>query len=151
MPSSSFASRGCGSSRRGVVASIAIALLAGGLACTRSGAPDGKENEAGADGSAAAPARLVSCDRVASAGICSEYSGTYLAQNELLVSSSCAKLGGTLVPAVCPNTSVLGACTLSTTERRRFYAAASGAGGAFDAARAKKECETVYAGKWSSE
>jgi len=42
---------------------------------------------------------------------------------------------------------VLGSCTLSTSEVRKFYA--SGAA-AFDAARAEKECTTSYKGKWAA-
>jgi len=78
---------------------------------------------------------------------CSEYSGGYLAQNEAVLSAGCARLGGTFVAAECPNTSVLGSCTLSTTEVRKFYASGNVA---YDAARAQKECEGSYRGRWST-
>ena len=91
-------------------------------------------------------ARTSSCDRVPKMSVCSEYSGSYLAQNEAVLSSACAKLGGAFVGAECPNTAVLGSCTLSTTEVRKFYASG---GAVFDAARAQKECETSYRGKWA--
>lgn len=100
-----------------------------------------------ADASAPAPAvsgKVASCDRVTSAGVCSEWSGSYLAQNSALVSASCQRLSGTFVMAECPNTTVLGSCTLSTTEVRRFYSA----GGFYDAAKAQKECETSLKGKF---
>lgn len=79
--------------------------------------------------------------------VCSEYSGAYLAQNEAVLSSGCGKLGGTFVGAECPNTSVLGSCALSTTEVRKFYASG---GAVYDVARAQKECEGPYRGKWSA-
>lgn len=90
--------------------------------------------------------RTSSCDRVTAMSVCSEYSGAYLAQNEASLSASCAKLGGAFVGAECPNTAVLGTCVLSTTEVRKFYASG---GATYDAARAEKECEGPYKGKWS--
>lgn len=95
----------------------------------------------------AAPSRVGSCDRVPAMSTCSEYAGGYLAQNEAVLSSGCGKLGGTFVAAECPNTAVLGSCTLSTTEVRKFYASGNVA---YDATRAQKECEGSYRGKWSA-
>jgi hypothetical protein len=91
------------------------------------------------------PNRIASCDRVAAMSVCSEYAGSHLAQNELAVTTSCKKLSGTFVYAACPNTSVLGACTMPTSEVRRYYA--SGAN-AYAAGAAEKECTTVYGGAW---
>lgn len=96
--------------------------------------------------SAATPARLASCDRVPSMSTCSEYAGAYLAQNEPALAGSCKRLGGTFVHAECPNTAVLGSCTLPTGEVRKLYASGEAA---FDAARAKKECDASYHGAWS--
>ena len=79
--------------------------------------------------------------------LCSEYSGSYLAQNEAVLSSGCGKLSGAFVRAECPNTNVLGSCTLSTTEVRKFYASGSAV---WDAPRAEKECVGSYKGKWSA-
>lgn len=79
--------------------------------------------------------------------VCSEYSGGYLAQNEPVLTAACAKLAGTFVPAECPNTAVLGTCVLATSEVRKFYASG---GAAYDAARAQKECEGSYRGKWKA-
>jgi hypothetical protein len=93
----------------------------------------------------ASPSRLASCDRVASVSYCAEYSGSYLAQNELALSGGCKKLGGAFVFAECPNTAVLGACTLPTGEVRKLYASGEAA---FDPARAQKECATSYHGTW---
>ena len=76
---------------------------------------------------------------------CAEYSGTYLAQNELALSGSCKKLNGAFVFAECPNTAVLGACTLPTGEVRKLYSSGEAA---FDLARAQKECATTYHGAW---
>lgn len=76
---------------------------------------------------------------------CAEYSGSYLAQNEAALTGSCKKLGGTFVYAECPNTAVLGSCTLPTGEVRKLYASGEAA---FDAARAKKECDASYHGAW---
>jgi hypothetical protein len=78
-------------------------------------------------------------------GTCSEYGGTYLAQNEILVKSSCAKLGGTWVAAECPNTSVVGGCTLSSGEVRKYYGTGTSA---YDVDRAKSECATTLHGSW---
>ena len=89
-----------------------------------------------------------SCDRVGSLGTCSEYAGAYLAQNEMVITSTCAKVNGTFVYAPCPNTSIVGACTLSTGEVRRFYSGASA--NAYTAARAKSECET-FGGKFEEQ
>jgi hypothetical protein len=61
-------------------------------------------------------------------------------QNEGFLTSSCQKLSGTFVYAECPNTSLVGACTLSTGEVRRFYAT-GGAGWEVD--RAKSECDAL--------
>ncbi len=76
---------------------------------------------------------------------CAEYSGSYLAQNEAALTGSCKRLGGTFVYAECPNTAVLGSCTLPTGEVRKLYASGEAA---FDAARAKKECDASYHGAW---
>ena len=95
--------------------------------------------------SATAKARIASCDRVASMSYCAEYSGAYLAQNEVALSGSCKKLNGAFVVAECPNTAVLGACTLPTGEVRKLYSSGEAA---FDLARAQKECATAYHGTW---
>lgn len=79
--------------------------------------------------------------------MCSEYHGVYLAQNEAVLSSACAKLSGAFVAAECPNTSELGSCTLATSEVRKFYASG---GAAYDAARAEKECTGPYKGTWTT-
>lgn len=109
-------------------------------ACSKS-----EEPKADAASAPSAPIHVASCDRVTSAGVCSEWSGNYLAQNSALVSASCQRLSGTFVMAGCPNTTVLGSCTLSTTEVRRFYST----GNFYDAAKAQKECETSLKGKYS--
>ena len=130
---------------------ILASLVASWATCARCG--DG-ENGAGAGTSSSSSSstttprqRTASCDRVTGQSVCSEYSGSYLAQNEAVISSGCAKLGGAFVGAECPNTAVLGSCTLSTTEVRKFYASG---GAAYDAARAQKECEGSYRGTWSA-
>ena len=107
-----------------------------------------KSEEAAPDAgvaSAATPARLASCDRVPSMSTCSEYAGAYLAQNEPALAGSCKRLGGTFAYAECPNTAVLGSCTLPTGEVRKLYASGEAA---FDAARAKTECDASYHGAW---
>jgi hypothetical protein len=91
------------------------------------------------------PSRTSSCDRITKSSVCSEWSGAQLAQNEQFYSAGCVKLSGTFVSAECPNTQVLGSCTLSTGEKRKFYA--SGAD-AYDAPRAEKECTGPYKGTW---
>ncbi len=93
-----------------------------------------------------APSRIGSCDRGSLTGTCSEYGGTYLAQNEVLLTSSCAKLGGTFVYAECPNTSVIGGCTLSTGEVRKFYGTGASA---YTAEQAQNECVSSYRGTWT--
>ncbi len=91
--------------------------------------------------------RTSSCDRVTKMSVCSEYSGSYLAQNEAVLSAGCAKLSGAFVAAECPNTSVLGSCTLATGEVRKFY---GGGGAAYDPSRAETECTGPYKGKWTT-
>ncbi|MBS2012063.1 MAG: hypothetical protein JST00_04205 [Deltaproteobacteria bacterium] len=115
------------------------------LGCSRD-EDRGARASASSSAAVSAPSRLVSCDRVPSTSLCSEYSGSYLAQNEAVLSATCAKLGGAFVQAECPNTSVLGSCTLSTTEVRKFYGSS---GGSFDEAKAASECTTSYKGKWA--
>lgn len=111
-------------------------------ACSRTDEP---KPDATAPATSGALGKVASCDRVTSAGVCSEWSGSYLAQNSALVSAQCQRLSGTFALAECPNTTVLGSCTLSTTEVRRFYSS----GGYYDAAKAQKECETSLKGKFS--
>ncbi len=124
---------------------LAIALVASHatFGCSRSESADSPPVPVA---KAAGPLRTSSCDRVTGQSVCSEYSGAYLAQNEAVLSSSCGKLAGAFVGAECPNTSVLGACTLATGEVRKFYASG---GAAYDAARAETECTGPYKGKWT--
>lgn len=96
-------------------------------------------------GAPSAVARVASCDRASVTGTCSEYEGSYLAQNENLLKASCAKLGGTYVLAECPNTSVIGSCKLSTGESRKFYGTGASA---YEPDRARKECEATFRGAW---
>jgi len=104
-------------------------------------------SDAGSVASSTTALRVASCDRVASMSYCAEYTGAYLTQNELALTGSCKKFGGAFVGAECPNTSVLGSCTLPTGEVRKLYASGEAA---FDAARAQKECETSYRGSWKA-
>jgi hypothetical protein len=130
--------------------SVIVAALVASHATTQCSQCSKEEGESRGADAVAAPvtaSRTASCDRVPSMSICSEYAGAYLAQNEAVLSSSCGKLGGTFVGAECPNTAVLGSCVLSTTEVRKFYASG---GAVYDAARAQKECEGSYRGKWSA-
>ena len=92
------------------------------------------------------PARTSNCDRITAMGVCSEYSGSYLVTNEGVLRESCGKLGGTFVGGQCPNTTVLGSCTLATSEVRHYYA---GGAATYDAPRAAKECTGNYAGTWA--
>jgi hypothetical protein len=124
------------------IGAMAITLMA----CDRSAA-SGDNRDAEPARGAVTIGRVGSCDRASSTGTCSEYGGTYLAQNEILLTSSCGKLGGTFVYAECPNTSVVGACTLSTGEVRKFYA--TGASG-YEPDRARKECESSFHGSWQA-
>lgn len=110
------------------------------------GSSASSEADAGATGTSAA--RVGSCDRGSTVGTCSEYDGAYLAQNENLVKSSCTKLGGSFVNAECPNTSTVGVCKMSSGESRKFYSTGANA---YDADRARKECETAYHGKWAAQ
>ena len=123
------------------ITSMAVALMA----CDR--APGASSPDAGAASTELRPARIGSCDRGSLTGTCSEYAGAYLSQNEILLTSSCAKLGGVFVYAECPNTSVVGACTLSTSEVRKFYGTGNSA---YTAEQAQKECETSFLGTWAA-
>lgn len=117
---------------------VVVALT---FACSKSE----EEKTASVASSATASSRIASCDRVASMSYCAEYTGTYLAQNEVALSGSCKKLNGAFVVAECPNTAVLGACTLPTGEVRKLYSSGEAA---FDLPRAQKECATAYHGTW---
>lgn len=130
-----------------VLVPLLVVVLDATLACSRSDKA-ASESSAASDGATApSPSRTGSCDRVTAMSVCSEYSGAYLAQNEAVLSSSCAKLAGAFVGAECPNTSVLGSCTLPTGEVRKFYASG---GSPFDATKAETECTGAYKGKWSA-
>ena len=126
------------------VSALALALVASHatFGCSRSESVDSPPAA-----KASGPSRTSSCDRVTGQSVCSEYSGAYLAQNEAVLSSACAKLSGAFVAAECPNTSVLGACTLATGEVRKFYASG---GAPYDVARSEKECTGPYNGKWTA-
>ncbi len=91
----------------------------------------------------AGPGRVGSCDRVTAVSTCSEYR---IGPDEAQVTAGCAKLGGTFVYSECPNTSIVGACKLSTGEVRKFY---SGGGASYDVVRAQKDCTTTFKGSWT--
>jgi hypothetical protein len=112
--------------------------------CSRT---EGAASSSGADALAPSAARTSNCDHITAMGVCSEYSGSYLVMNEGVLRESCRKLGGTFVNGECPNTTVLGSCTLATSEVRHYYA--SGAA-TYDAPRAEKECTGNYSGKWAA-
>jgi hypothetical protein len=114
------------------------------VGCGRSGSSAQASDDAGV-ATMRTTMRTASCDRGAIVGTCSEYAGKYLADNEVLLSSMCTKLGGTFVYAECPNTTVIGACTLSTSEVRKFYGAGSAA---WDPERARGECAGSLGGSW---
>lgn len=129
---------------------VAIVASHATLACSRSEGVD--QAASGASSSSVASkvssrSRTSSCDRVTGMSVCSEYSGSYLEGNEAVLNAACAKLSGAFVGAECPNTAVLGSCTLATSEVRKFYASG---GAAYDAARAEKECSGPYKGKWTA-
>lgn len=121
-----------------LAASSFVVLLA---ACARSE----KSEEAAVSSGAAASTLRGSCDRVASMSVCSTYAASQLAKDPAVLSAGCTKLGGTYVAAACPNTAVLGSCTLGNGETRSYYASG---GVAYDGARAQKECTSLYAGAW---
>lgn len=126
--------------RRRVALALVVALQAT-LACSKT-----EPTESG-DALVPNPSRTSSCDRVTAMSVCSEYSGNHLVMNDSVLRSACTKLNGTYVGGECPNTSVIGSCTLATSEVRRYYASG---GSAYDAPRAEKECTGSYAGKWTS-
>ena len=126
---------------------VFITIVVSDATCARCNDSAGGTSNANADGASVTTSqRTSSCDRVPAMSVCSEYSGAYLAQNEAVLSSACGKLGGTFVGAECPNSAVLGSCTLSTGEVRKFYASG---GAPYDIARAQTECEGPYRGKWA--
>lgn len=126
-------------------ASLLVALHAT-QACSRADSASSGAS-ASADVLAPSPPRTSNCDRITAMSVCSEYSGSYLVMNEAVLRSSCGKLAGTFVGGQCPNTAVLGSCTLATSEVRHYYASG---GATYDAARAEKECTGNYTGKWAA-
>ena len=111
------------------------------IACSKEEASSGSLREAGA-------LRLGSCDRVTSVSTCSEYRLGGAGADEAQTTAACAKLGGSFVYAECPNTTIVGACKLSTGEVRKFY---SGGNASYDPARAKKDCEGPFHGTWTAQ
>ena len=135
------------------VALLALVASYATVACSRSEVEGASASASSSSSSSSLGARGTStgrtgsCDRVTNMSVCSEYYGAYLAQNEAVLSSACAKLSGAFVGAECPNTAVLGSCVLATGEVRKFYASG---GASYDAARAEKECTGPYKGKWTT-
>lgn len=125
------------------IALVVVLVVMLSIACSKS--EDEKTTSVASSATTSTPSRLASCDRVAAMSYCAEYSGSYLSQNELALSGGCKRLGGAFVFAECPNTAVLGACTLPTGEVRKLYSSGEAA---FDLARAQKECATSYHGTW---
>ncbi len=123
---------------------FALVAMHATFSCSRT---DGASST-GADALAPSPSRTSNCDRITAMGVCSEYTGSNLQMNEGVLRESCRKLAGTFVGGECPNTTVLGSCTLATTEVRHYYA--TGGTTPYDAARAEKECSGNYAGKWTA-
>ena len=122
---------------------VVIVLLVSCIACSKK--EDENTTSVASSATSSSPSRIASCDRVATMSYCAEYSGSYLDQNQLALTGNCKRLGGAFVFAECPNTAVLGACTLPTGEVRKLYSSGEAA---FDAARAQKECATAYHGTW---
>lgn len=131
------------------IASCVLVSAIVAVGCARSGSSTQAGDDAGVATmrTTSATMRTASCDRGALVGTCSEYTGKYLADNEVFLASTCTKLGGTFVYAECPNTSVIGACTLSTSEVRKFYGAGSAA---WDPERARSECAGSLGGSWQT-
>lgn len=119
--------------------SCALLMLVG---CRR----DGSEGPAPpASAVASAEPGDASCDRIGAMSVCSEYTKAALASGATRLGTTCKRLGGSWNPDHCPNTAVLGTCTMSTGELRKLYA--SGAM-AFTETTAPKECEALK-GRWS--
>lgn len=130
-------------SLRRVAGLVVVVSSVSSAACEKS---EGTGATPSASASAAlTPAAKGSCDRVSTMSVCSEYAPAQLAKDTAVLTAQCTKLGGTYVAAGCPNTAVLGSCTLGTGEVRTFYASG---GAAYDAARAAKECSSLYSGTW---
>lgn len=123
--------------------SLIVIVCALSSACSKN--EDEKTANVASSATASQPSRIASCDRVATMSYCAEYTGAYLAQNELALTGSCKKLGGAFAFAECPNTAVLGACTLPTGEVRKLYSSGEAA---FDLGRVQKECASSYHGAW---
>ena len=129
-----------------VVLFASVVALEATSGCSRTDNAAGGGSGSQADALAPSASRTSNCDRITAAGVCSEFSGSYLQMNEGVLRESCRKLNGTFVGGQCPNTNPLGSCTLATSEVRHYY----GSGGpTYDAAKAEKECTGNYAGKWA--
>src|SRR4051812_29096538 len=99
-------------SMRSLAFLLLLLILLSSVGCRSSSTTSGPADGGAAEASTAL--RLGSCDRSPTTGTCSDYDAAYLAQNQNLLTTSCTKLGGTFVFGACPNTSVVGACKLST-------------------------------------
>jgi hypothetical protein len=136
-----------------ICAALVLLIAVGACSKSESTASSSSSSSSAADADAsvattrALSSRVGSCDRVAVASTCSEYSGGYLVKNEGFLTSSCQRLRGTFAYGECPNIAVIGGCTLSTGEVRRFYATG---GATWDVDRAKTECEGSLRGTFKS-
>src|SRR4051794_18058387 len=129
-----------------VRAALVASVVALAMACGCSRTDNATSSGSASDALAPSASRTSNCDRITAAGVCSEYSGSYLQMNEGVLREACRKLNGTFVGGQCPNTNPLGSCTLATSEVRHYY----GSGGpTYDATKAEKECTSNYAGKWA--
>lgn len=121
-----------------------VSLLVVLPGCSRGEGAGGGDAGASSPPAASAVAHA-SCDRVSAMSVCSEYAPAQVSASGAVLAAQCTKLGGAYVAAPCPNTAVLGSCTIGTGEVRVYYG--SGAV-AYDAGRATKDCTATYRGKW---
>jgi hypothetical protein len=89
----------------------------------------------------------VSCDKIRTLGVCSEFGAAELERRgDYALENECERLRGTWSRGACPNWSLLGVCAMAT-ERRGYY---PGGGTSFDAESAKKDCAQL-AGTWAAQ
>jgi len=106
------------------------------------GCSESKRSGADAGPTVQAAARVSSCDRVPKASVCSEWR---VDDRGAARSEGCTRLGGVFVVAECPNTTVIGSCSLPTGEVRKFY---SGGAIGYDPTTAAKDCKAL-SGTWA--
>jgi hypothetical protein len=87
-----------------------------------------------------------SCNNIQNVSTCTDLSGDAFALGESLQQSMCEAANGTYANGgACPTENLVGSCTISGGQVRRYYSTGQLA---YQAANAQSDCTTLYSGTW---